>query len=680
MAMRPLSFLLLCLVASAGCDDAANSAPAGGGTPDPSRADQGVTGDGAFVSPEGVSLTITQPLEGALLATRSLTVKGTYVGTPAAIMVDGVSARLVDGLFDATITVEDGPRTIVATGGGATAQVTVTIDATPPDVVIDAPQRGRWQAAGDTALRFTAEDESGLARVTINERDVPPGRGPTFDEPFTLPEGLNVLGVAAYDTAGNVGRESVSVLVGETRDPALPVSSAFRLRVGARGLTGIGQVAARAFDALDLTTLLPTEPIEVLGVLIELVGAEHAPGTTIDLTADGDRLAAYLRVERLVVDVTLEIDGNRYPLSLRAAAIEARALVSPTVLDGQIRTGITDLQVELEGFSVDLAGVPPFGGGGNAEETSLEAALETMATAFAVQYVPSVVDDALADFQKTFDLELLDVGFEIELVPEAVAVSGGGLLLRAGAAVRLTQPPLEAEAIVPGYLGRPSAWDDAPETEDVALAIDDDFLNLFLYQFWRSGRGLPVIDRAFLATQPTAADLVLGFLGGLVQTAWPDLPANTPFLIEPKLPLPPFVRVQPGQTGAGLSVAVGDLGVHVKTDDANARSLIDGAASLVFVGDVRLEPGAQGAGPTLALELSSTVATFDVLNPELRGAVEATLESPVLSLLEVLGETLPDLVSGLPLPGVGTLPVTDLSVGVAGPSGDFLRLDARIAP
>ena len=257
MAMRPLSFLLLCLVASAGCDDAANSAPAGGGTPDPSRADLGVTGDGAFVSPEGVSLTITQPLEGALLATRSLTVKGTYVGAPGAIQVDGVNARLVDGQFEATISVEDGPRTIVATGGGATAQVTVTIDATPPDVAIDAPQRGRWQATGDTTLRFTAEDESGLAQVTINDRDVPPGRGPTFEEPFTLPEGLNVMSVAAFDTAGNVGRESVSVLVGETRDPTLPVSSAFRLRVGPSGLTGIGGVAARAFDALDLTTLLP---------------------------------------------------------------------------------------------------------------------------------------------------------------------------------------------------------------------------------------------------------------------------------------------------------------------------------------------------------------------------------------------------------------------------------------
>jgi len=670
--------LSTCLT-SVACDDGGSS----GSAPSSPTADAGPLADGQPLDPFGVMLSFTEPLDGAIVTTRALTVRGTYTGSPRGITVNGVAARLMNGRFDATLTLEDGPNTLTAIAGEASASVNVTVDATAPELVIEAPGRGHWQSDPAMTLRFSAEDATGLSRVTLNDLDIPPGRGPSFTELLTLPDGLNLLRVEATDASGNVTRESVAALIGPTRDADATLNGAFRLRIGQNGLAGLGRRAAQTFDALNLTQLLPQDPIAALGFMVELVSAEHARTTLVELVPEGDHIAVHFRIERAVFDVTLEISGNRYPISLRALAIDARASLAPSIV-GEARTlstGLSDLQVNLEGFSVDLAAVPPFGGNQAEEESGLEAAVELAASDFARSYVPRILDDALASFSRSVDITTLGAQLRLEVVPEAVAVSRGGLVVRAGARLTLTGPASIDAPVVPGYVGRPTTWDDVPETDNLALAVDDDFFNLFMYQFWRSTGGLPVIDRRFFAARPEAANFALGFLGNLVRTAWPDLPTTTPLRLEPTLPLPPVMHVVPAQgAGAGVQLGLGDLAVRVATDDRQQRPLLDGASSLLYTGDIQLVPGPIGTSPTLRVALTSTTSTFDVTTPELKGEVEASVEAPVVSLLGALSELLPRLLTEVPLPGVDAVPVESFTMSVTGPDQDFLNIEARIAP
>ena len=669
--------LSTCL-ASVACDDGGSKSP----TPPSPTADAGPLADGQPLDPFGVTLAFTEPLDGAVITTRALTVKGTYTGSPREVLVNGVAARLMSGRFDATLTLSDGPNTITAVAGEVSTSVNVTVDATAPALVVEAPARGHWQQDAATTLRFTAEDATGLSRVTLNDLDIPPGRGPSFTEPLTLPEGLNLLRVEATDASGNVTRESVAALIGATRDADATLDGAFRLRIGQNGLAGLGRRAAEKFDDLDLTRLLPNEPIAALGFMIELVSAEHARTSTVELVPEGDHLAVHFRIERAVFDVTLEINGNRYPISLRALAIDARASLAPSIVgERMLSTGLSDLQVNLEGFSVDLAAVPPFGGSQAEEESGLEAAVELAATDFARSYVPTILNDALASFSRSVVFSALGADLVLEVMPEAVAVSRGGLVVRAGARIAFTRPPLIEAPALPGYVGRPTTWDDVPETDNLALAVDDDFFNLFLFQYWRATGGLPVVDRAFFAARPEAANFALGFLGNHVRTAWPDLPTTTPLRLEPTLPLPPVMHIVPAQgTGAGVQLGLGDLAVRVSTDDRQQRPLLDGASSLLYTGDLQLVPGPIGTSPTLRLALTSTTSTFDVTTPELKGEVEASIEAPVLSLLGAMSELLPRLLTDVPLPGVDAVPVEGFTMSVTGPDQDFLNIEARVAP
>ncbi len=644
--------------------------------------DQGVVDDATVPVPDAAPvastvLTLDSPAEGAWVTARRLEVHGTYTGSPASITVNGRAAVLASGRYRAVVDLQPGDQTITVVSGETQLVVHFTVDPVPPSIDITAPSRGTWASSASVPMAFEVHDDNGLTDVMLNDRALP-GGGPGFSVDAPLAEGLNILQVKAHDLAGNVSEESVAALSGPTRDPALPVNGALRVKIGAHGLAGISAEAARRIDALDLRTFLPPDPINAAGVEILLQNVTHAPGTTITLTPQATELGLALHISQLAVDVQLTLNGNPYPITLHADGVDVTGVITPGVNNGKIEVGVADLALNLTHFGVDLTGIPPFGGNEGEEQSMLETFLESLATNLAGEIVPGLLDTALGDFDATKELTLLDVAFRISVIAEQIVVQPDGLAIRAGAAITLVNPPANPPA-APGYLGRISGWDGVPTTDDVAVAVDDDLINLLLFQFWQSGAVLPTIDHAWLAAHPSAADLVTGFLGGLVASTYPDVDPTTPLRITTELALPPVLRVVQAETGAGLSVGIGDLGVHIATDNAARRDLIDGVASLLLQGAASVGPGADGK-PAVHVDLGQLRTTFDVTNESLRGEVEASVEGPVASILESVGDALPGLLGGIPLPSLGGLPVSTFTVGVESEATDFLRVEAILTP
>jgi hypothetical protein len=289
---------------------------------------------------------------------------------------------------------------------------------------------------------------------------------------------------------------------------------------------------------------------------------------------------------------------------------------------------------------------------------------------------PGLLDQALAGFDRVFDTTVLGVPLRVTVVPEELLVRGDGLALKAGAGVELISPPVNAPA-APGYLGRVAGWDGVPEGDDLSVAVDDDLINLVLFQFWRAGVALPVVDRAFLAANPGAAEQVQSVVAVLLSSAYPELGANAAVRLSTAFTLPPVVHVVGAEGGAGLTIGLGDLAVVVDTDDGQRRRLLDGVASIVLEGALSVDADAARA-PVLSARVTRTSAVFDVLTETLRGEVEAGVEGPMNVLLGSLGGVVTDLLSGLPLPSLADLPVSGLQVRVEPSASDFLRIDAEI--
>ena len=669
---------LLAVSALAACGGDGVSRPA---LPDAATDGASLDPDATVASDQGVPavavvLAFEAPVEGQWVNTRRYDVRGTYTGSPTEITVNGQPATLTEGTFHTSIEVTPGAQTITAAAGDVSIEVHIQVDPVPPSITLTAPMRGAWTEGDSVPMSFEVTDESGLTGVYLSERRLP-GGGPGFSVDAPLAQGLNILIARADDLAGNTARESTAVLAGRTRDPDVPVAGAFRAHLGPRGLRGVGAEAARYVDALDLAALLPPDPINAAGFIIEINGVRHAHRTTVALTPAAFELSADLHIENLEVDVIVTIGETPYPITLHAAALDVSGLLNPGVFDGEIRTGVSELALDLVDFGVDLTGVPSFGGQPGEEENLLEQLVEEATRNLANELVPGLLDSALAGFDKVFDTTLMNVALRITVVPEELMVREDGLSIKAGAGVVLISPPANAPA-APGYLGRVSGWDGVPDGEDLSIAIDDDLINLLLFQYWKSGAGLPVIDRAFLQAHPGAADQFGSIIGLLAATAFPDLAADTPLRIATLFSLPPVVRVVQGEGGAaGLTVGVGDLGISIDTDNGQRRRLLDGAASLNLEVAVSIAPDAQGTpGFKVAVERSTTA--FDVLTETLRGEIEASVEAPVTAMLGSVGQMLPGLVAGIPVPSFETLPVSGFQVRVEPNAPDFLRVDAEI--
>ena len=298
------------------------------------------------------TIAIASPANGALLGASPVAVSGT-VTAGATVSVNGVVATVAGTTWSASLPLADGAHTITATatnaGGSDSASVGVTVDTTPPVVVIATPPDGFSTALASLGAEGTAVDAtSPIASFTVNGQAVPLTAG-AFATNVSLAVGANTLTATAVDAAGNVGSASVTVTRGEapTIDIAAPpagllTSQGLVLVTGA--LTGTAPVsvtvngvpatisglaysaAVPLVEGANTLTATATNALGNASASVAVTRDSTPPLVTITSPADGHQTAdGSVLIAGTVVDASpiASFSLNGQPIALLAGAFSA---------------------------------------------------------------------------------------------------------------------------------------------------------------------------------------------------------------------------------------------------------------------------------------------------------------------------------------------------------------------
>ncbi len=305
------------------------------------------TSRGVNVDGTGPVVTIATPAQGALTNQGSVTVSGTVTDASAVteVSIDGQSFPVTAGAFSGVAALAEGANTIsvsaldtFANSGSAT--VSVTLDSTPPAVVITAPPNGTIAASPLALVEGTVSDASAIASLDVNGVAATLGAG-SFSASVTLAQGGNTVTATATDAAGNTGAASITVHVGAA--PTLTITSP------ASGLLTMQSAVAVEVDASGASA------VDVNGVAASANGgtwtatvplAEGANTLTATATNAFGSAQAQVSVTRdstpPVVTITVPPNGSVYtsqPIGVFGSVADASPIASLRVNGTAIAAG-----------------------------------------------------------------------------------------------------------------------------------------------------------------------------------------------------------------------------------------------------------------------------------------------------------------------------------------------------
>ncbi|MEM4730122.1 MAG: hypothetical protein QXH42_10250 [Thermoplasmata archaeon] len=167
---------------------------------------------------------IVEPEDGVLLNKSSVVVRGrTEAG--ASVSINGIDAAVENGSFSLALDLNEGANKITAVsldraGNRAEATIRLTVDTTPPPIVVLAPVE-RVLKVANVELRIQSEPG---AVVSINGEPIS-GTGGIFVLPVVLEKGENRFIIEARDAAGNINTTEL-VLSYSPPKPPPPAPSA----------------------------------------------------------------------------------------------------------------------------------------------------------------------------------------------------------------------------------------------------------------------------------------------------------------------------------------------------------------------------------------------------------------------------------------------------------------------
>ncbi|MCK9417800.1 MAG: hypothetical protein M0R70_00295 [Nitrospirae bacterium] len=210
-------------------------------------------------------VTIISPVAGATNNSMPLlqytVTDGTVVVKVDGSIVNKISGSLLDMLSDGTHTVR--VEATDAAGNAGSAQVSITVDTTPPIVTIASPIAGTTNNR-NPMLMYTASE--GTVVVKVDGSIVYKVFGDALD---SLSDGTHTVRVEATDAAGNAGSAQVSITV-DTTSPIVTIASPIV------GVTDINRLP------LEYAASEGTVVVKVDGAIVNKIS-----GSLLDTLADG---------------------------------------------------------------------------------------------------------------------------------------------------------------------------------------------------------------------------------------------------------------------------------------------------------------------------------------------------------------------------------------------------------
>jgi len=541
----------------------------------------------------------------------------------------------------------------------------VTVDGTPPEIVIDFPARAEIVTAAPgqrlTIRGHVTDAATSVSSLAINGTPVSVGAGGAFTASMVPSWGVNLIEATAVDDVGNTRALAQSYeLASRYRRASAQAVTAGRitdgivLHLGASAIDDnnadvddLATIARLAVERIDLRTLIPSPVtnfhsdcsipfVSITGDLRLYVDAVRYASPNFDITPIPGGLHLRAEISNVGVDLHTSGDVCEIGIGLSGSAHADRIVVTGdlrvSAANGQVSVAMTSRNIQIYGLSIDLnlPGIIDWAVDGiiNLFSGAISSELESAFGDVIASEVPPVIEQFLESVEIATGFNLpaplnLQLGVSARLGSLAFSSGGGTTGQDTTIYTTGTISPEPPGGILQEQ--RQSASFDPSRALGVGIAYD--LANQALYSLWYGGGIHFDLDQSLFPNQ----------MGNGVQAQ-----AAVEAL------LPPVVRPS-GDTAYPLELQAGDLKLDVDLSGVpnfptiravvHATVFAKASATIDAAGEIQL---ALGPNPQISL---------DFITP-LDGVID--LVSFATTLENMLSTLLPQLVGqvlrGIPLP------------------------------
>jgi hypothetical protein len=493
-----------------------------------------------------------------------------------------------------------------------------------PTLVITSPARGTTVDGSSVTVTGTTT----APILTINHAGVTVAADGSFSADVPVTPGIALIETHAIDHAGNDVRDVRAVLAGAlaTSDGSQPATIAAQASPAA--LTTIGKAIASDAKAVDYTAAAQgLNPIYnntgCLGAVIDITSISLS-NVGVTLVPKANALATEVTIDNVVVKLDAHYKvaciGGSDTITVSASAAHIAGNLGAQVTNGKLATTLPSATVTLDGFSLDLGGIPSELT--NLFDSEVRPAVQNALASMIESKVPPIANAKLAGLvAKGFTTKLLGKATTFAVAPSKTALSPSGLYVE-----------LAAKTLVDGGAGgmyftapQPASASLMAQTTGLGLALECDLVNDLLAGLWAAGAfdtTVPVSDLSIASAllDPNATQLALS------------------------MSLPPTLT----SDGTGnLQLAVGDAMISVQ--DAGGAQLQQLALSL----QTSVSAAAQQGAIALTLGTPTLYATvLEQADDGARALTSSQIEGLVGGVWSIVGGQASAALAKLPLPAI----------------------------
>lgn len=575
----------------------------------------------------GLSVAIDSPLDGEVRRPGALLLQGRLVGAKSGIvLVNGVETAVTDGAFIASLQIlESGTHQLVVShpDSGKSSSVTLHIDGSYPRLEVISPATIAARVAPDSQLDLVlkATDDGELAEVKVNGQIVAADPDGYFRSAVQLVAGVNRIKLEATDAAGNLTRKVLAVPYGEAIDPTAHQPQAIHVVLGKQALDLVSKSVAAYIDGLPLAQLATAyNPLTRFGSIEVNVSKFSTTGPfTVALTPMTDALA--LSVGLPALDLSVSVGETDVRVTADSFAVSVVVGVASDK-DGTLETTLGEVVLTPKNLVLRIANnelLAP----GSSLYTQAVAGINALVKKLLADNFVTAVSAALAAVGELHTVELLGQTLSFSTSIDKLSVSPNGVVLSLGLGVTLLAPLAPGDAPL---LDWSAPLETIPESDHLALIVDETTLNRLLYVAWKAGVFDLKVDQAMFDRDKTEIQLVAGFLGDYLTGLSAPVNPETPIAVEFSAPMPPLFDL--GQdSNAQLRLLIPTYDLLVRTDLGSPVELVKGALS----GEFSLSLGWEGEALTLGLRqlaLELNLGRDGATNPGLFEAFTDTIFGP----------------------------------------------------
>jgi hypothetical protein len=497
----------------------------------------------------------------------------------------------------------------------------------PPVLEITSPERGTIADGDQVTVSGRVQDDSPAVAVTINGTEVAVNADGTFQTTLVVRDGMTMIETHAIDSAGHDVRDVRAVLAGTLAPTDGSVASPVGARLGTEGLRTVGRALGDAAETIDFTAAaMAMNPVYnndgCLGAKIDITSVDVG-GIDVGLTPKTGSVTTAVGIHNVTVRLRANFKvaciGGSTNITVRSTKARINGNLGVRLASGKLATSLTGTTVALDGFSIDVGGVPGAiedllkGEARKAAENALKNAIQDK--------VPPMADDLLGGLvAKPYTAAIFGHDTNVMVKPTEVELSTDGLYVA-----------LDTRLSVSGGQGGVFVSSPMPlssslmPTDQLGLALADDVVNQLFSGLWAAG-----------ALELTASIESIPALSAILDDDARSLAVSAL--------LPPTVT----SDASGLELAVGDLMVSVRDEaDIEIQRLALSVTTTLSAGPtqsgkIRLTVGT----PTLKAQVISHTDAVE------RPMTDAQIEGIITGAWGLVGSLADDALGNLPLPTI----------------------------